>query len=156
MRVVQPAIQKNFKNELRVVEPTMYFLKIFTLRVVEPAMYFYKIFWLAGSTTRNVKILRKYIAGSTTRNVFEKKFTLRVVEPTMCFENVYTFFCGTRGEWMEDTMVELLWWSSFSLVQEENSGKNFEGAGTYVWRYGGAGSLEVEMIEGWKEEMMKV
>ena len=40
-------------NTLWVVEPAMYFLKIFTLRVVEPAMYIFKIFWLAGSTTRN-------------------------------------------------------------------------------------------------------
>jgi len=88
LRVLQPAIQKNFKNELRVVEPAMYFLKIFILRVVEPAIYFYKIFWLAGSTTRNVKILRKYIAGSTTHNVFEQNFTLRVVEPAICFENL--------------------------------------------------------------------
>jgi len=39
---------------------------------------------------------------------------------------------------------------------KENTGKNFEGAGTCVWRYGGAGSLEAEMIKGWKEEMMKV
>jgi len=74
LRGVQPAIQKNFKNELWVVEPTM---------------YFYKIFWLVGSITRNVKILRKYIAGSRTSNVFEKKFTLRVVEPVMCSENVF-------------------------------------------------------------------
>jgi len=76
----------------------------------------------------------------------------------MCFENV--FFCvvpveSGRRE-MEDTMVKLLWCSSCSLMQEENSGRNFEGAGTCVWRYGGAGSLEAEMIEGWKEEMMKV
>jgi len=57
---------------------------------------------------------------------------------------------------MEDTMVKLLWCSSFSLVQEENSERNFEGAGTCVWRYGGAGSLEAEIIERWKEKMMKV
>jgi len=31
---------------------------------------------------------------------------------------------------------------------KENTGKNFEGAGTCVWRYGGAGSLEAEMIKG--------
>jgi len=53
-------------------------------------------------------------------------------------------------------MEELLWCSSFSLVQEENNGRNLEGARTCVWRYGGAGSLEAEMIEGWKKEMMKV
>ena len=52
--------------------------------------------------------------------------------------------------------MELLWCSNFFLVQEENSGRNFEGAGTCVWRYGSVGSLEAEMIEGWKEEMTKV
>jgi len=45
---------------------------------------------------------------------------------------------------------------NFSLVQEENSGRNFKGAGTCIWMYGGARSLEAEMIEEWKEEMMKV
>jgi len=57
---------------------------------------------------------------------------------------------------MEDTIVKLLWWSNFSIVQEENSRRNFEGAETCIWRYVDAGSLEAEMIEGWKEEIMKV
>jgi len=50
-----------------------FFFKI-ALRIVEPAMYFFKIFWFVGSTTRNVKIFRKYIAGSTTRNAILKFF----------------------------------------------------------------------------------
>jgi len=49
-----PQFKKNFKNELR---------------VVEPAMYFYKIFWLVGSTTRSVKILRKYSAVCLKKNL---------------------------------------------------------------------------------------
>jgi len=88
--------------------------------VVEPVMYFYKKFWLAGSTTHNVKILRKYIAGFTTLNVFEKNFTLWVVKPAMCFKNVFLFFVvPVESGWrlMEDTMVKFLWCSSFSLVQ---------------------------------------
>jgi len=54
--VVQPAIQKNFKNELRVVQPVMCFkifyiadcrtcnafFQIFTLRVLQPAMHLKK------------------------------------------------------------------------------------------------------------------
>jgi len=41
-------------------------------------------------------------------------------------------------------------------MQEENNGRNLEGVGTCVWKYGGAGLLEPEMVEGWKKEMMKV
>jgi len=63
-------LKKKFKIALRVVEPAMYFLKIFTLRVVEPTSQKILKKYIVGSTTRNVNILRKYIAGSTTRNVF--------------------------------------------------------------------------------------
>ena len=68
--------------------------------------------------------------------------------------------CGARGEWMEvdGGRWRIQWWN-FCGVQAflQCKRRTVE----EIWKvqkpaYGGAGSLEAEMVEGWKKEMMKV
>ena len=52
-------------------------------------------------------------------------------------------------------MVELLWCSSFSLVQEKNSRRNLEGAKTCVWRCRVVGGWNGRRMEEGDDEGMK-